>query len=186
VMILLLWTVGLVAGSVHPLGFMAALSELAVFTWFAVALGTFISLRAKTTLRAQAATMAILLFLNLGYMMCCIPLRPNTPMIALGCTPFLQAVALLSFKDVSGLFDATSPWFHSGAYREAGELFMASTLGLLGYGIAALVLMHAAFGTFDRVVDRPHYPTEFPFESSFNKPDRGKPGEMLGDDTLAG
>ena len=34
-----LWTVGLMAGAVHPLGFLAAVTGLAVFAWFGSALG---------------------------------------------------------------------------------------------------------------------------------------------------
>ncbi len=40
-----LWTVGLMAGAVHPLGFLAAVTGLAVFAWFCSALGVSRSLR---------------------------------------------------------------------------------------------------------------------------------------------
>ena len=40
-----LWTVGLMAGAVHPLGFLAAVTGLAVVAWFFSALGVSRSLR---------------------------------------------------------------------------------------------------------------------------------------------
>ena len=78
VLLLSLWLIGLAAGAVHPLGFAAVILVTPVFLWFVVALGTYVSLKSKTTGRALVTTVAILLVLNGGYMMCCIPLRPDT------------------------------------------------------------------------------------------------------------
>ena len=61
-----LWLVGVLVGSVHPFGLLAVLAELAAFTWFTAALGTWISLRAQDTMRALARVMASLLLLNGG------------------------------------------------------------------------------------------------------------------------
>jgi ABC-2 family transporter protein len=185
-LILLLWSIGLLAGSVHPLGFLAAVTELAVFTWFATSLGTFISLHSKTTLRAQAATIAILLGLNVGYMMCCIPLQANSAIIILGCTPYLQSISLLSYEDVRSVFDAASPGFRLGRYRESTELFIASIGGLLGYGVAAFSLMAGSVTDFDRIVDRPRYPTEIVFEPTLEKPVVGDLSDDLGHDEVGG
>ena len=74
-LLLSLWLVGLAAGAVHPLGFAAVILVTPVFLWFVVALGTYVSLKSKTTGRALVTTVAILFVLNGGYMMCCIPLR---------------------------------------------------------------------------------------------------------------
>ncbi len=68
-----LWLVGLAAGSIHPLAFVAVAIETAVFVGFATALGTYISLRARSSARALTATVGVLIILNGAYLMCCIP-----------------------------------------------------------------------------------------------------------------
>src|SRR5262249_2249524 len=52
VLMLVLWIVGFLAGAVHPLGFLAALTELAASCWFLAALGLTASLWSRD--RAQA------------------------------------------------------------------------------------------------------------------------------------
>ena len=107
-LLLSLWLVGLATGAVHPLGFAAVILVTPVFIWFVDALGTYVSLRSKTTGRALVTTVAILLVLNGGYMMCCLPLQPDTMLIAVGVTPMIEAVSLLSYEDINNLFFTTS------------------------------------------------------------------------------
>jgi ABC-type transport system involved in multi-copper enzyme maturation permease subunit len=140
-----LWGIGLVVGSIHPLGLISCLVEFAVFTWFLTALGTFFSLRSKNSTRSLASTMALLIFLNGGYLFCCIPVEPNTPAILAGSTPVIFAMSLLSAENLDQF----------GRNNDYGELFLASVICVLGYGIAALALTASAFSAFDAVVDRP-------------------------------
>jgi hypothetical protein len=141
----LMWGVGLVVGSIHPFGLIACLAEFVVFTWFLTSLGTFLSLRSKNSTRSLALTMAILIFLNGGYLFCCIPIEPNTMAIAAGSTPFIFAVSLLSVQDFGEV------WHQ---YR-SGETFAACVMGVMSYGFAAAGLTSAMFASFDSVVDRP-------------------------------
>jgi ABC-type transport system involved in multi-copper enzyme maturation permease subunit len=166
-LLLLLWTIGLLSGSIHPLGFLAAGIELIAFSWFAVALGTYVSMRSKTTMRAQATTIGILILLNGGYLLCCVPFRPDTPFIFLGCMPFIEAMSLLSFEDVRSLFDWTAPLFRRAMYRDAGEIFAACLFGLIGYGAGAFGLTLAALDGFDKAVDRPRFHSEMWIEDQF-------------------
>ena len=140
-----LWGIGLVVGSIHPFGLIACLVEFAVFTWFLTALGTFFSLRSKNSTRSLASTMALLIFLNGGYLFCCIPMRPNTPAIMAGSTPAMFALSLLSIEDLRDF----------GRNREYGELLAASVMGVFFYGIAAAGLTASVFSSFDAAVDRP-------------------------------
>ena len=141
----LLWLVGLLVGSIHPFGLAACLVEFAVFTWFLTALGTWFSLRSKNSTRSLASTMALLIFLNGGYLFCCIPFRPDTPAIAAGSTPFIFALSLLSVKDFGEL---------STGYK-TGEFIAACILGVIAYGVAAAALTTSLFSSFDIIVDRP-------------------------------
>ena len=144
-LLFLMWAVGLVVGAIHPLGLLACLVEFVVFTWFLTALGTFLSLRSKNSTRSLALTMALLIFLNGGYLFCCIPFEPNTPAIAAGSTPFIFAVSLMSVQDYGEIW--TQP--------RSGEVFAACVMGVMLYGFAAAGLTSAMFAFFDSVVDRP-------------------------------
>ncbi len=139
-----LWAIGLAVGAVHPLGVVACLIELVVFTWFLTAMGMAFSLRSRNSTRALAATMATLVFLNGGYLFCCIPLEPNTSMIGAGSTPFLFAVSLVSEENLRTIT----------MYRQ-GEMAVACVLGVLFYGVAAMGLTAWVFQSFEAAVDRP-------------------------------
>ncbi len=140
-----LWAVGLAVGSLHPLGLLAGLVEWAVFTWFLASLGAWFSLRSKNSTRALASTMATLLFVNGGYLFCCIPFRPDSPLVAAGSTPFIFSISLMSVEDV-GSFRSV---------RGVAEYITTCVVGVAAYAIAALGLTSEMLANFDRVVDRP-------------------------------
>jgi ABC-type Na+ efflux pump permease subunit len=165
-LLLSLWLVGLATGAVHPLGFAAVILTTPVFLWFIIALGTYVSLKSKTTGRALVTTVAILFVLNGGYLMCCLPLQTDTPLIAVGVTPMIEAVSLLSYEDINNLFFRPS----LGLRREAFELFLACLFGWIGYAIAATALTSMAIGRFDEAADRPRRPFGSPCESLLGKP----------------
>ncbi len=98
----LLGIVGILAGSLHPLGLLLALSELAAFTWFAAALGTWISLRTGATMGAVARVMACLLIVNGGPVLITLPLLSFRPLSLVGCPPALLAASLASYGEYSG------------------------------------------------------------------------------------
>jgi hypothetical protein len=139
-----LWAIGLAVGAIHPFGVMACLTELIVFTWFLTALGTAFSLKSKNSTRALALTMFTLVFLNGGYLFCCIPLRPNTAAIIGGSTPAVFAVSLLSEENLSEL-----------GRTEQSAIMVGCILGLFFYGALALGLTGWAYESFDAEADRP-------------------------------
>ena len=139
------------------------------FLWFVVALGTYVSLKSRTTARALVTTVAILFALNGGYLMCCIPLQPHTMLVAAGVTPMIEAVSLLSYRDVNELFATTS----NMGRNEEFELFMTCLLGVVGYAGAAAGLTSLALARFDEAADRPRRPLFSPLGPPRWKP---KPG----------
>jgi ABC-type transport system involved in multi-copper enzyme maturation permease subunit len=161
---LFLWTVGLLCGALHPIGALCLIVELALFTWFAAALGTYISLKSKNTTRATALTMLILMAINVGYMMCCVPVRADTPLIAAPCTPALIAFSGFTYDELWGILG----WRNDYYSQRSGEYIAAGIAGTFTYGLAALLLTAKAFHDFDKVVDRPIY----------IKWDRGKPVKL--------
>jgi ABC-type transport system involved in multi-copper enzyme maturation permease subunit len=148
------WLLGVLSGAVHPLGLIAVSLETPVYVWFTAALGVWFSLTSRTSLRAQTTTMGILLFINGIYQLCCIPLSPNTPIFALGVTPMVEALSLVSYEDLPTVINADS--------RRQFEAVITCVLSSLAYGAAALLLTLNAFATFDAKIDRPrrgwHHP----------------------------
>ncbi len=156
VTILALWLLGLAAGAVHPLGFVTAVAAGAMFTWFVTALGTYVSLKSKTTWRAQVWTQGVIIAPHL----CCLYFAPSI-LITMG-------LVLFSYADVDGFFkmrwelDMTQWWTLLG---------IAYVTGYVGGGLAfylggAYAMTRAAFVGFDATVDRPRQqrrrvPTKF-------------------------
>ncbi len=108
-----LWTVGLMAGAVHPLGFLAAVTGLAALAWFFSALGVSTSLREGGMKRA-------------GH-----PLALVVRLVAaLGVTFLLGAISgalawssLLSYEDVFSVV-------HSGAFPQFGTTALQTVVGV--------------------------------------------------------
>jgi len=147
VVLVLLWGLGLAAGALHPLGFIAVALETTVFLWFTAALGTYYSLLAKSSARALLATMATLILLNGGYLMCCIPMRPNSLVFVAGVTPALVGVSLISYGDLQG--------FSSGMTSSGvGEVVFAVFVGVGAYGLGAGMLTAFANVRFDEEAGR--------------------------------
>ena len=157
----MLWLVGVLAGAVHPLGFFACLIEMAVFTWFAAALGTWISLRSEQTLRAVAKVTGVLVLLNAGVMLAALTLWPGRPLAFFGCFPVLLCASLVSFGEVGGTLtrsvmgpfsdvSLSTMWSKQGA-----ELVFTCVLGAVSYAVAAALLTRSACCRFDTWLDRP-------------------------------
>jgi ABC-type transport system involved in multi-copper enzyme maturation permease subunit len=160
-----LWLIGLAAGSIHPFGFAAVVIETAIFLWFVTALGTCISVRARSSARAMTATMAILFILNGGYTMCCVPLRLNTPFVAVGVTPFILTVSLFTHQEFRQLLNWQSlgpGWHHS-------EIFATCFTGVSAYAAAAFALTLLTINQFDEWIGRPREFREPEFEIKYPK-----------------
>jgi hypothetical protein len=166
----LFWIVGVAAGGIHPLGLLLALLVVAILTWFVIALGTRASLIGKKTSRALTSTIAILLLLNVGYLVVLYPiaLAERDPEFfthsILGCTPVIASYSLLSYPQVGQLSAAIT-----GPSRPNGFDFRAvgySALVLLGYVLASGILTWRLVDRFDRVVDRPRRDANQPATSA--------------------
>jgi hypothetical protein len=160
VWMLVIWTVGLVAGAVHPIGFLAALVGLLAAAWFATALGTYASLWAKG--REQATGWAILATLWPGFsglLPLVFPPGTGSVLVAAGSPPFLIWASLLSYDDVQSasragtfpLLDATGIHTGDGAIAIVAVWIIGTVAQLIG----AAWLTRAAIRKFDGAVGRP-------------------------------
>lgn len=148
-LMIVIWLSGVALGAVHPLGFVLVLGAWILYSGFAVALGTFLSLKSRSTTRATTLTVLLLIFLNGGYLLCCVPLRADTAVIAAGCSPFIMGALPLSYDDFWRVFE-------SGSQRLiSAEAISTCILSLLGYGVGAVLLVAVVLFDFDRDADRP-------------------------------
>ncbi|WP_422930343.1 ABC transporter permease subunit [Singulisphaera sp. PoT] len=174
VLMLFLWLLGVICGAIHPLGLIIIVVETVAFLGFVDALATYFSLRSAKSSRALVATIALLIFLNGGYMLLCIPLRADTILVAVGVTPLIEAYSLLSYEDVSQYFGGMNPGFRT--MDRAGEAVLVCFLSTILYSAAAIALTFRAIERFDSVVDRPrrapiYYPSPAPPGPAKSKPD---------------
>jgi len=154
--LLFVWLVGLFCGAVHPLGFLATITLASTCLVSVAVLGTYFSLRSKSSARAIATTIVTLVILSGGYMMCCIPVGhgPASILLIAGCTPVIVPYALVSFSEMADLL-------HRHAYGPSSALVIET--GLLSvaiYGFLALGLFRFCLDRFEIEVDRPR--REFP------------------------
>jgi ABC-type Na+ efflux pump permease subunit len=154
-----LWTVGLFAGAVHPLGFLNAVAALFVIGAFYAALGVTMSLQISE--RKHFNKMLILCVL------CALPfsglaiLLPGSASILLGAcsTPFLVWSSLFSYEDVQSLFrSGVLPLLGSTSIKpgvSARMVLAAYCIAVMAHAVGAFFLTYLTCRRFDAIVGRP-------------------------------
>jgi ABC-type transport system involved in multi-copper enzyme maturation permease subunit len=99
------WAVGLLSGAVSGIGVVATALGLAVFGWFASALGVAVSTLASDTPRALVLTLGVLFLTQVGYLVPLLALwhwlELYPPIFLFGMTPYVQWAALLAPEEWS-------------------------------------------------------------------------------------
>jgi ABC-type Na+ efflux pump permease subunit len=154
-----LWTVGLSAGALHPLGFLNAVAGLIAIGALYAAVG--VSMGLQVGQRKQIDSMIILLVL------CVLPLSglaillPGTASVFLGAcsTPFLTWSSLFSYEDVQSLVrSAALPHFGGTSIKSgmsARMVLAACWLAIIAHAVAAFFLTRSTCRRFDALVGRP-------------------------------
>ncbi len=123
-----------------------------VLALFATALGTYISLASRTTMRAQATLMFALAFVAGGYLFCCIPfmrgVSDGRQLAFTLCAPFLIYVSMA----IDHLSDEVA--------GQASGFIMVTVAGTLLFAFAAGVLCRLCEMHFDRLNQRITSPSE--------------------------
>jgi hypothetical protein len=159
ILMLALWVVGLLAGAVHPLGFLAALIGLGVSGWFLAVLGVSMSLWSRDRAQATGRSLGpLMLFLSLG----ALPfLLPGTASVVLagGTMPFQSWASLLSHEDVhAATHSGAIPQFAAigiGSRAGARIVLAAWLISTTAQAVGAFLLMRSAVRGFDAAVGRP-------------------------------
>jgi hypothetical protein len=155
-----LWSLGLLTGAVHPLGYLATLLGLALTTWAGIALGVYGSLRAADAKQA-ANVVTFPVMLTLCSALAPILLRGRLTSVFFGVfSPAWRTyLSLVSFEDVRDIFQP-GPYAPLAALGlDSGERFGAfAATCLIGWtveAVAAVWFTRAALLGFDAAVGRP-------------------------------
>jgi ABC-type Na+ efflux pump permease subunit len=154
-----LWAVGLLAGALHPLGFLSAVAGLIVIGAFYAALGVSLSLQIGD--RKQMNNVILLVVL------CVLPLSglaimlPSSASILLGAcsSPLLIWSSLFSYEDVRSLVRSGVLWRPGETSIKAGisarMVLAACWIAMIAHAVGALFLTRSTCHRFDSLVGRP-------------------------------
>jgi ABC-type transport system involved in multi-copper enzyme maturation permease subunit len=154
-----LWTIGLVTGSVHPLGFLGTLAAFVATSWMVAAVGIHASLRATSTSKALASTIGKMVVLyGYPFFLLWVILDNyrwgNYYATFVGLPPRLVVAPLVTYGQFAAIRAGVAPpdaefddW--AGFYRTFGVAM------ILFYAIIAATLTLRTVRRFDRWLDRP-------------------------------
>ncbi len=143
------WLIGMICGAVHPLGFLLAIVTSSINLAFIAVLGTYISLCSRSSARAIAASIAILVFVNGGYLFCCMPaLNGPETIITAGASPWLVTAAPFSWSDLE-----LHPYPRYGSSLATLAVTFVINIGF--YSALTFALFHTCLARFEIEVDRP-------------------------------
>ena len=181
----ILWTMGLLAGAIHPLGYLLAMLNLAASVWLFTGWGVRASVRARDQAAAAGYSFGLasltLLFLALPFL---VPARFNSVLLGAGSHLFVGWMSLVSYRDVrAALHYAVYPpleWMGIGAGE--GPLWALATcvLGIVAPAVGGWWAWRDAIAHFDRLVGRPWRADKAADQASrFNSLPTAKPGSPL-------
>ncbi|SIN86661.1 hypothetical protein SAMN05444166_1346 [Singulisphaera sp. GP187] len=180
-----LWTVGVLAGSVHPLGFIAALVGMAVTGVFVAGLGVYAGLMAVNGRDAKNLIGTLPYLLCLSGLAILLPGRGSV-LAAAASPPLLALCSLFIYEDIHTVFNGGLFPLGNGpsSYKPGLEARLVLALwgiGTLAQAVGALAVMRAMSNGFDAAVGRPTRPrslTEKPSRHGMELPLRGIDGQV--------
>jgi ABC-type Na+ efflux pump permease subunit len=154
------WMIGLVAGAIHPIGFLASVLVFGALIWLTLTFGIFISVGAKDLAVTTGPTMALLFFLTCaGALPLTLPVRLNSVLLGAGSPPFVAFLSLASYRDVRNAWSYPAFPFLQWMNVATGEgpLRVAATclLGVVIPTVAGFYLWRFSLNHFDRLIGRP-------------------------------
>jgi ABC-type transport system involved in multi-copper enzyme maturation permease subunit len=155
-----LWTMGLLAGALHPLGYLLAILNLAASVWLFTACGVRVSVRAQDPAVAAGHSFYLafltLLFLAMPFLL---PVRFNSVLFGAGSHVFVGWMSLVSYRDVRAALHYTvyPPLEWMGIGTGEGPLWSLATcvLGIIVPAVVGWWAWRYAIAHFDRLVGRP-------------------------------
>jgi ABC-type Na+ efflux pump permease subunit len=155
-----LWAIGLVAGAIHPIGFLVAVLGLTALIWLMLAFGVFISIGAKDAAATTGPTMGLIFMLaGSGALPLLLPVRWSSVILGSGSPPFVSFLSLVSYRDVRNAWHYSAYPFLQWIHLATGEgpLPVAATclLGVIIPAVAGSYYWCSSVNNFDRQIGRP-------------------------------
>jgi ABC-type transport system involved in multi-copper enzyme maturation permease subunit len=163
-----LWTLGLFTGSVHPLGYIVAIFNVAASTWCFVALGTFVSVRRSRSAFGEhlskdfaGALPAFIVFAFYGSLVLpwLIPAHFSSVLLGAGSTPFVTWLSLVSYRDVAAAlrypYYPPLEWMGIRTGEGVARVIATCLIGIALPAFSGLRAWQSAIANFDRRVGRP-------------------------------
>ena len=158
--LLVLWTIGLGAGAVHPIGYLASVLAMAAWTWFMLAFGLSIAMGAKDHAATTLSNLGLLFLLTgAGVLPFLLPSRWSSVLLGAGSPPFVAWLSLVSYRDVRNAWQfpvyPALQWMHLDTGE--GPLWAVATclIGIIVPAAGGLFLWRHALAHFDRIIGRP-------------------------------
>jgi hypothetical protein len=158
-LMLALGMVGLLAGAVHPLGFLAALAGTGVSCWFLAALGVSMSPWSRDRSQATGRIFGpLMLSLGLGALPFMLPGTASV-LTAAGAIPFPTWASLLSYEDVHVAIHSGAPPHYAVIGIQGGVgvriVLAAWLISTTAQAVGTSLLTRSAVRGFDAAIGRP-------------------------------
>jgi ABC-type transport system involved in multi-copper enzyme maturation permease subunit len=158
--LLVLWTIGLITGSLHPAGYLCSLLVVAAWTWLMLVYGTSTSIVTKDKAEPNLRFMG-LFFLTSGTLALpyLLPRMMGSVLLGVGSPPFIAWLSLVSYRDVrNALHYPVYPalqWMHIDTGQSASSVIATCLIGIVIPTLYGLYLWRAALANFDLLIGRP-------------------------------
>ena len=160
--VVIMWTVGLIAGAIHPLGYLVSLLVLASSTWCFAASGILCSVyQAKESPPAKGKGLRVAsILLWMGFLPFMVQIRMNSILVGSGSSPFVLWLSLASYRDINAALDGPTftpllQWMGIGTGEGRLQVIACCLIGIVGSALLGRWNWRYAVSHFDRFVGRP-------------------------------
>jgi ABC-type Na+ efflux pump permease subunit len=155
-----LWTLGLICGAVHPLGFLATVLTLISTTAFYLVVGQFIALQVEDQATASGRTVGLVILpICSGLLPFVLPTAISSIAYGVASPPMVSHLALVSYREVSSAWQsAVYPplqWIGLNSGDRPLTVVLTCLIGILAPAIGARWIWNRCLANFDRLVGRP-------------------------------
>jgi ABC-type transport system involved in multi-copper enzyme maturation permease subunit len=164
-----LWTLGLIAGAIHPVGFVLSMLVLFSWTWFMVAWGTLCAIKARVAALATIPGISFAyLLIGTAVLPIFLPTSSSSVLLGSGSSSFVLWLSEFSYRDLRNAvhYPAYPHLQWIGISTGEGPLRVAATclIGIVAPMLGGLFVWRYAAAHFDWLVGRPW--REDPVEAS--------------------
>jgi hypothetical protein len=157
---LTLWTLGLISGAVHPIGYVAIVLTLVSSTAFYLVVGQLVALRVEDQPTASGQIMMLVMFpICSGLLPFFVPAAIGSIAWGVASAPLVSCLAFVSYREVICAWQsAVYPpleWVGLNSGDGCLVVVMACVIGILGPALGVRLIWNYCLANFDRLVGRP-------------------------------